>query len=146
MLTILMIVDYNVLYISFNHVSDKLNLLDVSFWQHFPWKSKWLHALRHIAHNRSFWNKSIIDGNVYEFVSQQYWATKTISWSVNEHIPIDGFWRYKRQWINSLISAGLLGIKKSVIAQDVMLTRAVTYGVLVSPLILEAFYSWRGKS
>ncbi len=82
-----------------------LNLQHVSFLAALSFsfskrKFKWLHDLRHITHNRSFWNKSIIVGNVYEFVSQQYWVTKTISWSVNEHIPIDGFWRYKRQRIN----------------------------------------------
>lgn len=64
----------------------------------FKWKLvfKWSHALRHIAHNGGFWNKSIIVANVYELVSQQYWATKTISCSINEHISIDG---YKRQRI-----------------------------------------------
>jgi len=34
-----------------------------------------------------------------------------------------------------LISGGLLGVQKPVIPQDVMLTMAVTYSVLVSPLL-----------
>lgn len=148
MLTVLAVADYNVLYIFFQPREQYtlLNLQNVSCQQHFPFLSVnenvndcvilgTLHIIGDFEINPS-WLVMCMNSFHSSIELQEQFPDLLMSTS-----PLMSSGDIKDSNLTCLISAGLLGVLKPVIAQDVMLTRAVTYSVLVSLSYFRSLYS-----